>query len=53
MRTDRHIIDIGFVVTLLDYTFHESSGHLMDYNNSPQFKVAQSASKASPLFPEV
>ena len=53
MRTDRHIIDIGFVVTLLDYTFHESSGHLMDYNNSPQFKVAQSASKDSPLFPEV
>jgi len=36
-----------------DTPFHESSGHLMDYNNSPQFKVAQSASKDSPLFPEV
>ena len=36
-----------------DTPLHESSGHLMDYNNSPQFKVAQSASKASPLFPEV
>ena len=36
-----------------DAPFHESSGHLMDYNNSPQFKAAQSASKRSPLFPEV
>ena len=36
-----------------DAPFHESSGYLMDYNNSTQFKAAQSASKASPLFPEV
>ena len=36
-----------------DAPFHESSGHLRDYKNSPQFKAAQSASKASPLFPEV
>jgi len=33
--------------------FHESSGNLRDFNISPQFKVAQSASKRSPLFPEV
>jgi len=36
-----------------DAPFHESSGHLRDYKNSPQFKVAQSASKRSPLFPKV
>jgi len=36
-----------------DAPSHESSGNLWDYKNSPQFKVAQSASKASPQFPEV
>tara|TARA_B110000014_G_scaffold212260_1_gene164685 strand:+ start:398 stop:586 length:189 start_codon:yes stop_codon:yes gene_type:complete len=36
-----------------DAPFHKSSGELWDYKNSPQFKVTQSASKRSPLFPEV
>ena len=36
-----------------DTPSHESSGNLRDFNISPQFKVAQSASKRSPLFPEV
>jgi len=36
-----------------DAPFHESSGELRDYKNSPQFKVAQSTSKRSPLFPKV
>jgi hypothetical protein len=36
-----------------DAPSHASMGNLWDYKNSPQFKVAQSASKRSPLFPEV
>ena len=36
-----------------DTPFHESSGELRDYKNSPQLESAQSASITSPLFPEV
>jgi len=36
-----------------DTPFHESSGELWDYKNSPLLESAQSASITSPLFPEV
>jgi hypothetical protein len=36
-----------------DPPFHESSGELWDYKNSPQFNTTQSACITSPLFPRV